>query len=41
LYREEPPNDMILYRGEEGHLVEEYKRDFYKKEKVKHWTGEW
>ena len=41
LYREEPPNDMILYRGEEGHLVEEYKRDFYKKEKVKHWTNEW
>jgi mannosyltransferase OCH1-like enzyme len=40
-YREEPYNDMILYKGNEGDSLEDIKRDFYAKEKVKHWTGDW
>jgi mannosyltransferase OCH1-like enzyme len=40
-YREVPFNDMLLYRGTEGDILEEIKRDFYKKEGVKHWTGDW
>jgi hypothetical protein len=40
-YREVPFDDMIIYKGTEGIKLEEIKRDFYAKENVKHWTGEW
>jgi hypothetical protein len=40
-YREVPYDDMIIYRGNKGCELESIKRDFYAKEKVKHWTGEW
>jgi hypothetical protein len=32
---------MITYKGSDGDLLEEIKRDFYAKEGVKHWTGDW
>lgn len=40
-YREVPYNDMLVYRGNRGEELEWIKRDFYSKENVKHWTGEW
>jgi mannosyltransferase OCH1-like enzyme len=40
-YREVPPNDTIVYKGDVGGDLEVQKRDFYAKEGVKHWTGEW
>jgi len=40
-YREIPPNDTIVYKGNIGDELEVQKRDFYAKEGVKHWTGEW
>lgn len=40
-YREVPFNDMLLYRGNDGDSLEAIKRDFYAKEGVKHWTGDW
>ena len=40
-YREAPPNDTIIYKGDIGDELEAFKRDFYAKEGVKHWTGEW
>ena len=40
-YREVPYDNMLLYRGNKGHELEIMKRDFYGKEGVKHWTGEW
>jgi hypothetical protein len=40
-YREVPFDDMIIYKGSEGGKLEEIKRDFYAKENVTHWTGEW
>jgi mannosyltransferase OCH1-like enzyme len=40
-YREVPPNDTIVYKGDIGDELEVQKRDFYAKEGVKHWTGEW
>jgi hypothetical protein len=40
-YREIPPNDTIVYKGDIGDELEVQKRDFYAKEGVKHWTGEW
>lgn len=40
-YREVPHNDMLLYQGTEGDNLEIIKRDFYAKEGIKHWTGDW
>lgn len=40
-YIEFPPNDTIIYQGDLGNELENMKRDFYAKEGVKHWTGEW
>lgn len=40
-YREVPFNDMLLYRGTDGDKLENIKRDFYAKEGIKHWTGDW
>jgi len=40
-YREIPPNNTIIYKGDIGNELEAQKRDFYAKEGVKHWTGEW
>ena len=40
-FREVPFNDMIIYKGTDGDSLEEIKRDFYAKEGVKHWTGDW
>jgi mannosyltransferase OCH1-like enzyme len=40
-YREVPFNDMLLYRGDKGDELEAIKRDFYAKEGVNHWTGDW
>lgn len=40
-YREVPFNDMLLYKGDRGDELEWIKRDFYKKEGVRHWTGDW
>ena len=36
-----PPNDTIIYKGNIGDELEVLKRDFYAKEGIKHWTGEW
>lgn len=40
-YREVPYNDMLVYRGPLGDELEWIKRDFYKKEGITHWTGDW
>lgn len=40
-YREVPYNDMLIYRGPMGDDLEWIKRDFYKKEGITHWTGDW
>lgn len=40
-YREVPYNDMVVYKGDQGDTLEMIKRDFYAKEEVKHWTGDW
>jgi len=40
-YREVPYNDMVVYKGNQGDNLEWIKRDFYAKEGVKHWTGDW
>lgn len=40
-YREVPFNDMIIYKGDDGIKLESIKRDFYAKEGIKHWTGDW
>lgn len=40
-YKEMPYNDMLLYRGPLGDRLEFVKRDFYKKEGITHWTGDW
>ena len=40
-YREVPYDDMLVYRGNKGDDLEMIKRDFYAKEGIKHWTGDW
>lgn len=40
-YREVPYDDMLVYRGNQGDELEWIKRDFYAREGVKHWTGDW
>lgn len=40
-YRETPHDDMLLYRGDRGDELEWIKRDFYAKEGIRHWTGDW
>jgi mannosyltransferase OCH1-like enzyme len=41
-YRETLPYDSFVYQGEETwDEWEELKRDFYKQNNLKHWTGEW
>jgi hypothetical protein len=40
-YRENPPNDTIIYKSDELIDLETMKRQFYAEEGLKHWTGEW
>jgi len=40
-YREVPFDDMLLYRGNRGSELENIKRDFYAREGIRHWTGDW
>ena len=40
-YREEPPNNTIIYRSNNSYDLETLKRDFYAEEGIKHWTGDW
>jgi|688.fasta_scaffold210651_2 hypothetical protein len=40
-YRESPPNDTIVYRGEKIIDWENIKRQFYAESNIKHWSGEW
>lgn len=40
-YREVPYDDMLVYRGDKGSELEWIKRDFYAKEGIRHWTGDW
>jgi hypothetical protein len=40
-YRENPPNDTIIYKSDESIDLETMKRQFYAEEGLKHWTGEW
>lgn len=40
-YREVPYDDMVIYKGDQGNTLEMIKRDFYAKEKIRHWTGDW
>ena len=41
-YREELPSNSFVYQGKESwDEWEEIKRDFYKENKLQHWTGEW
>ena len=40
-YREDPPYDTIVYKGNDVNDLENLKRDFYAKSGIKHWTGEW
>ena len=40
-YRENPPNDTIIYNSDEQIDLETMKRQFYAEEGLKHWTGEW
>jgi hypothetical protein len=40
-YREDPPNNTIVYHGNDIDNWENTKRDFYAQSSVKHWTGEW
>jgi len=43
-YRERPPYHTIMYRPEKEQINfdhEEMKRDFYRKNELNHWTGDW
>lgn len=40
-YREEPPYDTVIYKGEGIGDWEQAKRDLYKEFDMTHWTGEW
>lgn len=40
-YRESPPNDTVVYRGEKIVDWENLKRQFYAESNIKHWSGEW
>lgn len=40
-YREDPPYDTIVYKGDDVKDLEDLKRDFYAKSNIRHWTGEW
>ena len=41
-YRENPPADTIIYKGDVSAVSwEAMKRQFYKENQIKHWTGEW
>lgn len=40
-YRENPPNDTIIYKSDELIDLEIMKRQFYAEEGLRHWTGEW
>jgi len=43
-YKENPPYHTIMYRPEKEQIDfdhEEMKRDFYKRNAVNHWTGDW
>lgn len=41
-YRETPPYDTMLYKGDvTSESWEAMKRGFYAENKIKHWTGEW
>jgi mannosyltransferase OCH1-like enzyme len=42
IYEENPPYNTFIYRGKE--IIEDHetmKRNFYKENGLKHWTGEW
>jgi mannosyltransferase OCH1-like enzyme len=39
-FREEHPNNTIVYNGNLGEFLEEMKNDFYNSENVVHWTKE-
>ena len=41
-YRENPPADTIIYKGDVTAVSwEAMKRQFYSENQIKHWTGEW
>jgi hypothetical protein len=40
-YREQPPNDTIIYKNENDLDWEFLKRDFYGSNNIRHWTDEW
>ncbi|NBP57993.1 hypothetical protein EBU71_15935 [bacterium] len=40
-YRESPPNDTIVYKGEKNMNWVELKKEFYAEANIKHWSGEW
>lgn len=40
-YREHPPLNTIIYKSNNFINHESMKRDFYKYNNIKHWTGEW
>ena len=42
LHRESLPNDTVIYKGDVSAVSwETMKRQFYKENQIKHWTGEW
>lgn len=40
-YREHPPHDTIIYKGDGVIDWEKLKKEFYAEANIKHWSGEW
>jgi mannosyltransferase OCH1-like enzyme len=40
-YREHPPHDTIVYKGNGDMDWEKLKKEFYAEANIKHWSGEW
>jgi len=40
-YREHPPHDTIIYKGDGDIDWEKLKKEFYAEANIKHWSGEW
>ena len=40
-YREHPPHDTIIYKGDGVMNWEKLKKEFYAEANIKHWSGDW
>jgi hypothetical protein len=40
-YKEHPPHDTIVYKGDGIMDWKKLKQEFYAEANIKHWSGEW